>query len=510
MSSAEGAKLEFVLGKDDWEIFIDRLEILFKAKDTKDEKKAAILLTRLDEDAFKLIRNLGAPKKPTDQSYEELRDLMDKHLTPNPSEVMERWTFHQVEKLTFKAALKEAQARENAVKNALKSSGSYGTKPHAEVYKFQSADKNFQRKANRDKNTQVKCYRCNRSNHKASECRFKNAKCNSCGKQGYIKAVCRSKPEVKYIEEQSQAEREISGQDSSENESMTTSSAAGSSKRVYYHEDFFTIVAGIDTSPGLYNKSTVKFHLRNNAKPIALKSKHVPYTLKPRVEEEIQRLITLGHLERVETSEWATPIVPIVKKLSCLNPGNVQTYNKNNGTLHHRLRSTENVKNTSDNSNRKIQLGKILYGDHSKERKAEYYERHNSRLKKLYQDTDSIHELSLASELNNTTIKSSPTLTCPHPAFRISGPIKKIFKDKGKMKSQMFGQLKTKIRKISESTECKEKKSVHGKYRLQKQKHDFSPLSLSELRLSSSVSIIKEEYIFITQDVVDYERHYLY
>ncbi|XP_014225108.1 uncharacterized protein LOC106651202 [Trichogramma pretiosum] len=199
-----------------------------------------------------------------------------------------------------------------------------------------------------------------------------------------------------------------------------------------------------------------------------------------------------------------------LKESSCLSPGNVQTYNKNNGTLHHRLRSTENVKNTSDNSNRKTQLSKILYGDHSKERKAEYYERHNSRLKKLYQDTDSIHELSLASELNNTTIKSSPTLTCPHPAFRISGPIKKIFKNKGKMKSQMFGQLKTKIRKISESTECKEKKSVHGKYRLQKQKHDFSPLSLSELRHSSSVSIIKEEYIFITQDVVDYERHYLY
>lgn len=37
--SGENNKLEFCLREDDWELFIERLEILFDAKDTKEEKK---------------------------------------------------------------------------------------------------------------------------------------------------------------------------------------------------------------------------------------------------------------------------------------------------------------------------------------------------------------------------------------------------------------------------------------------------------------------------------------
>jgi len=91
----ENAKLEFSLGKDDWEIFVDRLEILFTAKDIKVEKKAAVMLTRFDEDAFKLIKNLCTPNKPAEKSYEELKKIMSNHLAPVPSEVMERCKFNQ-------------------------------------------------------------------------------------------------------------------------------------------------------------------------------------------------------------------------------------------------------------------------------------------------------------------------------------------------------------------------------------------------------------------------------
>ncbi|XP_048514943.1 uncharacterized protein K02A2.6-like [Athalia rosae] len=67
-------------------------------------------------------------------------------------------------------------------------------------------------------------------------------------------------------------------------------------------------------TPGLYNKRAIKLHLKNNAKPIALGARHVPYALRVKVENEIARLITLGHLKKVEASEWATPIVPVIKK----------------------------------------------------------------------------------------------------------------------------------------------------------------------------------------------------
>lgn len=53
--------------------------------------------------------------------------------------------------------------------------------------------------------------------------------------------------------------------------------------------------------------------MKDNTKPVALGARHVPYALKIKVENEIERLLKLGHLVKVETSEWATPIVPVLK-----------------------------------------------------------------------------------------------------------------------------------------------------------------------------------------------------
>ena len=66
-------------------------------------------------------------------------------------------------------------------------------------------------------------------------------------------------------------------------------------------------------TPGMYNKREVKLHVKSNTKPIGLGTRHVPYALRSKVEEEIDRLLKLGHLIKVESSEWATPIVPILK-----------------------------------------------------------------------------------------------------------------------------------------------------------------------------------------------------
>ncbi|KMQ88726.1 hypothetical protein RF55_11731, partial [Lasius niger] len=63
MASEEG-KLIFCLKDGDWNTFVERLEIFFLAKDVKTEKKAVTLLTKLDEEAFILVRNLCSPAKP--------------------------------------------------------------------------------------------------------------------------------------------------------------------------------------------------------------------------------------------------------------------------------------------------------------------------------------------------------------------------------------------------------------------------------------------------------------
>ena len=81
-------------------------------------------------------------------------------------------------------------------------------------------------------------------------------------------------------------------------------------------------------TPGKYTKSKTKLYLKEGARPVALKCRNVAHALKPLIEKEIERLVNLGHLEPVETSEWATPIAPIFK----IN-GNIRIYGDYKPTL---------------------------------------------------------------------------------------------------------------------------------------------------------------------------------
>ncbi|XP_033760675.1 uncharacterized protein LOC117342589 [Pecten maximus] len=54
--------------------------------------------------------------------------------------------------------------------------------------------------------------------------------------------------------------------------------------------------------------------LEENAQPKFHKARLVPYTLKPKVEAELQRLEQQGIIIPVNHSKWAAPIVPVVKK----------------------------------------------------------------------------------------------------------------------------------------------------------------------------------------------------
>jgi len=57
-----------------------------------------------------------------------------------------------------------------------------------------------------------------------------------------------------------------------------------------------------------------KLTLKENAKPVFCKARPVPFRLRSLVENELFRLESEGVLEKVNTAEWATPIVPVLKK----------------------------------------------------------------------------------------------------------------------------------------------------------------------------------------------------
>ena len=64
---------------------------------------------------------------------------------------------------------------------------------------------------------------------------------------------------------------------------------------------------------GAYNKGKVSLKIIPGSKPVFLKYRPLPLALKYKVEAEIDRLVSLGILIPVDSSLWATPIVPILK-----------------------------------------------------------------------------------------------------------------------------------------------------------------------------------------------------
>ena len=58
---------------------------------------------------------------------------------------------------------------------------------------------------------------------------------------------------------------------------------------------------------------TAKFHIDPEAKPKFFKARPVPYTLQSKVEFELNQLQAAGVIKPVKFSEWAAPIVPVVK-----------------------------------------------------------------------------------------------------------------------------------------------------------------------------------------------------
>ena len=64
---------------------------------------------------------------------------------------------------------------------------------------------------------------------------------------------------------------------------------------------------------GTMQDTTAKLYVKPNCNPKFCKPRPVPHALKEGIEQELTRLENLGVLEKVRYSEWAAPIVPVVK-----------------------------------------------------------------------------------------------------------------------------------------------------------------------------------------------------
>ncbi|KAJ8881910.1 hypothetical protein PR048_018396 [Dryococelus australis] len=80
----------------------------------------------------------------------------------------------------------------------------------------------------------------------------------------------------------------------------------------YLSESYSAVFAPV---LGMYTKDTVALYFKQDAKPQYHKARTLPFALNAKVYQEVlDMLVKVGVLKSVEFTEWATPIVPIIKK----------------------------------------------------------------------------------------------------------------------------------------------------------------------------------------------------
>ena len=243
MAASHGQLTTFSGNPDDWEAFIEQLESYFVANDiTAAGKKRGILLSSCGTAAYKTIRSIVAPTKPTEIAYNDLTARVKAHFAPKPSAIVQRYKFNtctrnqgesvasyvsrlraltpfcdfgdtldnmlrdrlvcginheQLQRrllaepnLRFAKAMEIAQTFESAMQDARRFQEGAKEPLPIQVHAVQ-----MKRTAATSPPSKNQCYRCG-GNHKASSCTYKESTCHHCKKKGHLAKMCRSRQDA--------------------------------------------------------------------------------------------------------------------------------------------------------------------------------------------------------------------------------------------------------------------------------------------------------------------------
>lgn len=74
-----------------WESYVERQEQYFLANEVDAGKQVPVLLSVIGGPTYSLLRDLTAPNKPADKSYQEIVYVRKNHLSPTPIVIAERF-----------------------------------------------------------------------------------------------------------------------------------------------------------------------------------------------------------------------------------------------------------------------------------------------------------------------------------------------------------------------------------------------------------------------------------
>ncbi|PFX27500.1 Uncharacterized protein K02A2.6 [Stylophora pistillata] len=402
---------------------------------------------------YGLLRNLSAPVKPSSLSLITIVETLQKHLSPKPLLIAERFCFHkrnqlegetistyiaESKKLTlyceFGASLNDAirdrlvcGLHSELIQKQLLSEPELTLAKATEIaFAMEAAAKDTLElqgsKEGRVVNRVVKnvkpkpcdnCYQCSGTTYESSECYFKNETCRKCGKLGHIQQVCRSgrnqnttqrrkvdKPNLHSFEMSDERDDDslVASLELNNVNQVTAGEVIWVTPKINGHtpkmepdtgppistlplqkyKEMFADTPLVDTKAilktysgekmkpegkllvrvehnnqrshhkktqkklekllneysavfqneiGTLKSTKAKLTLKENSQPKFYKARPIiPYALKPKVEVELKCLEEEGILSKLNFSNWAMSIVPIVKPndheplTSILNP----------------------------------------------------------------------------------------------------------------------------------------------------------------------------------------------
>ena len=220
---------QFNSDEESWESYIERLEQYFVLHGTANDKKVSVLLTFMGPKTYQLLKDLLSPQKPSEKNYQQIVEVLPKHLTPKRITIAERFKFSKRDQLdgesinNYVAALRKLSAtcnygeflddalterfvcglRSRVIQNRLLTEAdlSFSTaiqlannllQASTESASIQSSCAGFSEPAQLNKLARG-CYLCNGRGHGADDCFFKNFQCHLCGKLGHLKRACKSR-----------------------------------------------------------------------------------------------------------------------------------------------------------------------------------------------------------------------------------------------------------------------------------------------------------------------------